>query len=39
VVEPPKGILSDEEILTKILEEIRVIKSKKAAKAAKKVEA
>lgn len=35
VVEPPKGILSDEEILTRILEEVRVIK----AKASKKVEA
>jgi formylmethanofuran dehydrogenase subunit B len=27
VVEPPKGILSDEEILKKILEEVRIIKS------------
>lgn len=36
VVEPPKGILSDEEILIKILKEVRVIKSKKEAK---KVEA
>jgi formylmethanofuran dehydrogenase subunit B len=40
VVEPPKGVLPDEEILTKILEEVRVIKSKKpAVKAVKKVEA
>jgi formylmethanofuran dehydrogenase subunit B len=29
VVEPPKGILSDEEILKKILEEVRIIKSQK----------
>jgi formylmethanofuran dehydrogenase subunit B len=29
VVEPPEGILSDEEILKKILEEVRVIKSQK----------
>jgi formylmethanofuran dehydrogenase subunit B len=29
VVEPPGGILSDEEILKKILEEVRVIKSQK----------
>ena len=36
VVEPPKGILSDEEILTKILAEVKIIKSKKTAK---KVEA
>ncbi|MGE5188262.1 MAG: formylmethanofuran dehydrogenase subunit B [Betaproteobacteria bacterium] len=35
VVEPPKGVFSDEEILTRILEEVRVIKAKKA----KKVEA
>jgi formylmethanofuran dehydrogenase subunit B len=27
VVEPPEGLLSDEEILTRILEEVRVIKS------------
>jgi len=26
VVEPPKGILSDEEILKRILEEVRLIK-------------
>ena len=30
VVEPPAGILSDEQILTKILAEVRVIKAKKA---------
>jgi formylmethanofuran dehydrogenase subunit B len=29
VVEPPEGILSDEEILKKILEEVRIIKSQK----------
>lgn len=34
VVEPPKGILPDEEILRRILEEVRVIKKKKAAKKA-----
>jgi formylmethanofuran dehydrogenase subunit B len=34
VVEPPKGILSDEEILTKILAEVKAIKSKKTAKKA-----
>ncbi len=28
VVEPPKGILSDEEILRKILEEVRIVKAK-----------
>ena len=28
VVEPPKGILNDEELLTKILEEVRAIKAK-----------
>jgi hypothetical protein len=27
VVEPPKGILNDEELLTKILKEIRAIKA------------
>ena len=32
IVDPPKGILSDEEILTKILAEVRTIKSKKTAK-------
>lgn len=32
VVEPPKGIFSDEEILTKILDEVKVIKSKKTVK-------
>ncbi len=36
VVEPPKAILSDEEILTKILDEVKSIKSKKTMK---KVEA
>jgi formylmethanofuran dehydrogenase subunit B len=30
VVEPPAGIFSDEEILKKILEEVRIIKAKKA---------
>ena len=34
VVEPPKGVLSDEEILTKILKEVKKIKSKKTAKKA-----
>jgi len=34
VVEPPKGIFSDEEILTKILAEVKAIKSKKTAKKA-----
>jgi formylmethanofuran dehydrogenase subunit B len=29
VVEPPEGILSDEEILKRILEEVRIIKSQK----------
>jgi formylmethanofuran dehydrogenase subunit B len=29
VVEPPKGLLSDEEILRKIMEEVRRIKSNK----------
>ena len=38
VVEPPKGVLSDEEILTKILEEVKVIKSL-SKKSTKKVEA
>ena len=28
VVEPPKGILNDEELLKKILEEVRAIKAK-----------
>ncbi len=32
VVEPPKGILSDEEILEKILHQVKVIKSKMAKK-------
>jgi formylmethanofuran dehydrogenase subunit B len=36
IVEPPKGVLSDEEILTKILAEVKEIKSKKTLK---KVEA
>jgi formylmethanofuran dehydrogenase subunit B len=38
VVEPPKGVLSDEEILTRILEEVKVIKSS-SKKSTKKVEA
>jgi formylmethanofuran dehydrogenase subunit B len=29
VVEPPEGILTDEEILKRILEEVRMIKSQK----------
>jgi formylmethanofuran dehydrogenase subunit B len=29
VVQPPNGILSDEEILSKILEEVKTIKSQK----------
>jgi formylmethanofuran dehydrogenase subunit B len=29
VVEPPEGILTDEEILKRILEEVRIIKSQK----------
>jgi formylmethanofuran dehydrogenase subunit B len=29
VVEPPEGILSDEEVLRRILEEVRIIKSQK----------
>ncbi len=33
VVEPPEGILSDEEILRKILEEVRLIKSQKKKEA------
>jgi formylmethanofuran dehydrogenase subunit B len=33
VVEPPPGILNDEELLTKILAEVRRIKKEKAAKA------
>lgn len=32
VVEPPEGILSDEEILKRILEEVRIIKSKSCEK-------
>lgn len=32
IVEPPKGILSDEEILKRILDEVRVIKSQKKSK-------
>ncbi|MCX8150683.1 MAG: formylmethanofuran dehydrogenase subunit B [Candidatus Bathyarchaeota archaeon] len=32
VVEPPEGILTDEEILKKILEEVRIIKSKRDEK-------
>ena len=34
VVEPPEGILSDEEILSRILEEVRLIKSQKMQEAA-----
>jgi formylmethanofuran dehydrogenase subunit B len=34
VVEPPKGVLPDEEILRRILEEVRVIKKKKATEKA-----
>jgi formylmethanofuran dehydrogenase subunit B len=36
VVEPPAGILNDEEILMKILEEVRIIKSQNAEKASEK---
>ncbi len=36
VVEPPPGILNDEQILTKILEEVRLIKAQKAKEAPKK---
>jgi formylmethanofuran dehydrogenase subunit B len=36
VVEPPEGILNDEQILTKILAEVRKIKSQKAGKASSK---
>jgi formylmethanofuran dehydrogenase subunit B len=36
VVEPPPGILNDEQILRKILDEVRLIKSKKAGKATEK---
>jgi formylmethanofuran dehydrogenase subunit B len=32
VVDPPKGVLSDEEILTKILTEVKEIKSKRTTK-------
>jgi formylmethanofuran dehydrogenase subunit B len=32
VVEPPPGILNDEQLLTRILEEVRVIKAQKAEK-------
>ena len=39
VVEPPKGVFSDEEILTRILKEVKEIKAKKTTKTAKKVEA
>jgi formylmethanofuran dehydrogenase subunit B len=35
VVEPPKGILNDEEILKRILDEVRVIKSQNAEEASK----
>jgi formylmethanofuran dehydrogenase subunit B len=34
VVEPPEGVLSDEEILSRILEEVRIIKSQKMREAA-----
>jgi formylmethanofuran dehydrogenase subunit B len=37
VVEPPPGIFNDEEILTKILAEVRKIKAKKAKDAPKKI--
>jgi formylmethanofuran dehydrogenase subunit B len=33
VVEPPKGVLSDEELLTRILKEVRLIKSQKRKEA------
>jgi formylmethanofuran dehydrogenase subunit B len=33
VVEPPEGLLSDEEILRRILEEVRLIKSRKKKEA------
>jgi hypothetical protein len=39
VVEPPPGILNDEEILTRILKEVKEIKAKKTNKTAKKAEA
>jgi formylmethanofuran dehydrogenase subunit B len=39
VVEPPEGVLSDQEILKRILDEVRVIKSHKTERKAKKVEA
>ena len=32
IVEPPKGVLSDEEILKRILDEVRVIKAQKIDK-------
>ncbi len=35
IVDPPEGILTDEEILKKILEEIRIIKSKEPAQSPK----
>jgi hypothetical protein len=38
VVEPPKGVYSDEEILTRILNEVRAIKSS-SKKLIKKVKA
>jgi formylmethanofuran dehydrogenase subunit B len=34
VVDPPKGILGDEEILQKLLEEVRIIKLQKGAHSA-----
>jgi hypothetical protein len=33
VVEPPEGVLSDEVILSRILEEVRIIKSQKMQEA------
>jgi formylmethanofuran dehydrogenase subunit B len=39
VVEPPEGILSDQEILTRILEEVRIIKSQKTEQKVENVEA
>ncbi len=39
VVEPPEGILNDEQILTRILDEVRKIKSQKAEKAPAKPKA
>jgi formylmethanofuran dehydrogenase subunit B len=36
VVEPPKGILKDEQILERIIDEVKLIKAQKAAKSSKK---